>query len=315
MKKSLKDTSFLFDNYSGPPILVADDGTSYVSNIEDPRNHWLYYAFRGFEVLKKRNISLEHFVTIATGPGIDAIGAMEILKPDRITVTDLVPAAIARAKENITRYQIRSKKIPVSYLIGNLCEPLGDDKADVIYANIPNIPIQPEKRSKLMDGITAATFFDPNTVKDIPQQLNRYLLALQYTFLLQAKRNLRTGGRAVINLGVRVPINMVKELFNRAGYEYEVLFFGFKVQTEPLDTIPGYARHEKDEVSFSYYPYGKTIIKLTQEKSTQNLNELIAVLKPLRVSANKALQLVRRGEKVGHIVAVLSAKPKTYDLQ
>src|SRR3989344_3250252 len=125
VKEQLTDASPLLNGYAGSPILVIDDEVSYVSNIEDPRNHWLYYAFKGFGVLRDRSLPIHHFVAIATGPGIDAIGAMEILRPRRVTVTDLVPAAIERAKENIARYQKTGKKIPVSFAIGNLCEPLG----------------------------------------------------------------------------------------------------------------------------------------------------------------------------------------------
>lgn len=308
-KQRFSDASALLREYFGPPILVTRDETSYISNIDDPQNHWLYYAFRGFEVLKKRKPIINHFVTIATGPGIDAIGAMEILNPRRITVTDLVPAAIKIAKENIIRYQKKGKKIPVRYLIGNLCKPLGNDKADIIYANIPNIPIEARRKNQLMNGITAASFFNPNTVSKVPQHLNKYLLALQYTFLKQARKNIDPKGMVIINLGIRFPLRIVHELFEQAGYDYEVLYFGFKKQTEPNETIPGYARHEKDGVTFTYYPYNRAIDTL-KGKTIQKVDELMMVLKPLELSSTEALRLSSWDEKVGHIVAVLGAKLK-----
>lgn len=312
MKKQFSDASALLRGYSGPPIFVDSDETSYVSNIEDPQNHWLYYAFKGFEVLRDhRSANIQHFVAIATGPGIDAIGAMEILNPRKITVTDLVPAAINKAKENIDRYQKKGKKIPVNYRVGNLCEPLGNDKADIIYANIPNIPIQPEKRDKLMEGITAASFFDPNMANKAPSQFNKYLLALQYTFLIQAKKNINPNGLVIINLGIRFPLKIVDILFESAGYNYDVLYFGFKKQTEPQDTIPGYARHEKDEITFIYYPYEHALRSL-QGQSIQRVDELVKTLKPLGISSTKAQHLSQQGEEMGHIVTVLGAKPKSY---
>lgn len=309
MKKNLSDATPLIAGYSGPAIFVIDDETSYVSNIEDPQNHWLYYAFRGFKTVKNQHInSVNHFVAIATGPGIDAIGAMEILNPKRVTVTDLVPIAINRAKENIDRYQILGKKIPVSYLIGDLCKPLGNDKADIIYANIPNIPIEPRRKDELMDGITAASFFDPTTVNGIPELFNKYLLALQYSFLLQAKKNLTPKGMVIVNLGVRIPLRVVDALFKHAKYDYKVLYFGFKKQTEPNDTIPGYARYEKGGVIFTYYPYHSTI-HLLKGKKIQTVRELVRVLKPLAISSTKAMKLSLQGKEMGHIVTVLGAKP------
>ncbi|MBI2012259.1 50S ribosomal protein L11 methyltransferase [Candidatus Daviesbacteria bacterium] len=312
MKKRFSDASTLLEDYSGPLILVDGDETSYVSNIEDPKNHWLYYAFKGFKVLKNHySLDINHFVTIATGPGIDAIGAMEILNPERITVTDLVPSAIDRARENISRYQLQGKKIPINYLVGNLCEPLGTDKADIIYANIPNIPIETRKRNRLMEGITAASFFDPNTVRAVPQCLNKHLLALQYTFLKQAKKNITPQGMIIINLGVRFPLKIVKTLFDLAGYKYEILHFGFKKQTEPQDTIPGYARYEKDGIIFTYYPY-KQAVQTLSGKTIQKVDELMKLLKPLEITSTKAQKLSLKGEEVGHIVTVLGAKPKSH---
>ena len=309
MKEQLTDASPLLNGHVGSPILVIDDEASYVSNIEDPRNHWLYYTFRGFERLRDRGTPVHHFVSIATGPGIDAIGAMEILSPKRVTVTDLVPVAIERARENITRYQKTGKKIPVTFAVGNLCEPLGDDRADIIYANIPNIPIEPDRKDQLMDGITAATFFDPETVKGVPTRINKHLLALQYTFLQQAKNNLTPDGMVVVNLGARFPIDIVSELFDRAGYNHGVLYFGFKKQTEPEDTIPGYARHEGDGVTFTYYPY-KQAVQLLEAKQIQDVDDLMEMLKPLGISASEGLQRSRQGEEMGHIVTLLEAKPR-----
>ena len=232
---------------------------------------------------------------------------MEILSPKKVIVTDLVPAAIKSAKKNVARYQKTGKKIPVSFVVGNLCDPLGDNKADIIYANIPNIPIKSDRKNQLLDGITASTFFDLGLVNGVPEKINKHLLALQYKFLQQAKDHLTQNGIVVINLGARFPIKIIDQLFDMAGYDYDVLYFGFKKQTEIKDTIPGYSQNEKNGIIFTYYPY-KQAIKLLKNKHIKNVENLIKTLKPLRISATEALKRSRKGEDMGHIVTLLEAR-------
>jgi len=310
LKDRLIDASKLIPKQLSAPLRIIDDGEAYVSNITDPQNHWLYYAFEGFNALSKQGKKIGHFVSIATGPGVDAIGAMEILHPERITVTDLVSTAIDQARENISRYQELGERTPVTYVVGNLCEPLGNDTADVIYANLPNIPIPTELLDQLLEGITAASYFDPETLQGVPEDLGKYLLSLQYAFLQQAKSHLTPDGQVLLNLGARMPITAINDLFDKAGYQQpEVLSFGFKLQTEPFDTIPNYAAHETSEVQFAYYPYRQAKEILTG-KSITNFSELTTLLEQLKLSATDAFERLKQGEQLGHLVTLLSAKPK-----
>ena len=81
------------------------DWLGWIGDIAVNRDHWLSYAFRGFQILNQKGVQVNHFVSIGTGSGIDAIGALEIFRPQTVTVTDLAPAILSRAKENIIRYQ------------------------------------------------------------------------------------------------------------------------------------------------------------------------------------------------------------------
>lgn len=310
MNQRFVDVSNLLDNYTGPPILIEKNTDAYVSNADDPTNHWLYYAFQGFKALQAQGVSVNHFISIATGPGIDAIGAIEILQPQRITVTDLVPSAIERARQNIARYQESGQKTPVNYVVGDLCEPLGDEKADLIYVNLPNIPIPEEQKEKLFCGIKAASFFDYESIEDAPERLNDYLLALQYSFLLQARAHLTSEGRILLNLGLRVPYGTVNELFEGAGYQHKVLAFGFKLQTEAEECIPGYARFETDQIKFAYYPYHKARSRLAGLNITNitNVFELRDALEDLKMSATEALEYFKQGGQIGHIVTLFEAQ-------
>ncbi len=313
-EKELVDVSALIPEHTGSPVKVKNDGESYVSNFDDPENHWLKYAFEAFQKLKDRigPDNIKHFVSIASGPGIDAIGAIEILNPERVTITDLAPHAIESAKGNIARYKKWNVSTPpVEYKVGDLCQPLGDGDADIIYANLPNIPFHTEDMAELMEGINAASFFIPNPQAEIPNNLKAFLLAHQYEFLSQARRCLTPqSGIAVINLGIRFSMDVVGELFDSIGYKHEVLAFGLKRQTEARECLPGYVRHESsdDGVEFDYYP-SIDAQKLTESHPVTSVDELKALLEPIKISARKALDLAKSGMEICHVVATIGAKP------
>lgn len=313
-EQKLVDVSAIIPGHTGSPIKVKNDDTSYVSNFDDPKNHWLKYTFEAFQKLKGRIGSdpIKHFVSIASGPGIDAIGAIEIFNPERITITDLVPHAIESAKGNIARYKKGNVSTPpVEYKVGDLCRPLGDSDADIIYANLPNIPFRSGDIVELMEGVNAASFFIPNPQSKTPSNIKAFLLSHQYEFLSQAKRCLTPqNGIAVINLGIRFPMNVVDELFDSIGYEHEILAFGLKRQTEASECLAGYTRHESsdDRVEFDFYPYIDAQ-KLIESNRTDSVGELKALLEPIKISAAKALDLAKSGMEICHVVATIGATP------
>ena len=74
-----------------------------------------------------------------------------------------------------------------SILAWGLCEPLGDEPADLIYTNLPNLPVPPELKNKLMENGVSAAYFDPDTVSGIPNKFSQPLLSLQYAFYYRLK--------------------------------------------------------------------------------------------------------------------------------
>jgi len=207
------------------PIEPQRDWKTYVVDMADSQDHWLSYAFRGFEEMYRQKGKIDHFVVIGTGSGVDAIGAIEIMHPKRVTVTDLAPAILERARENIAIYQQNGgKKIPVTFGLGSLCEPLGTDKADVIYANLPNLPVPPEQKVRLMEGGTSAVFFDPDSITHVPDAIERNLLSLQHAFLLQALNHLSDHGKVVMSLGARMPLDAIYSLVLRDMNRISVSF-------------------------------------------------------------------------------------------
>lgn len=289
---------------------------TYELDLAHPKDNWLYPAFRAFQNLKAkldaRKEKVGTFVTIGTGPGLDAIGGLEIFTPSEVVVTDLHPDVVPIAKRNFQRY-LGTYGIPsprFQALEGYLTEPLRQKHitADVIYANLPNVPSHDKVR--LYNDQNTASYFDASKVH-APEELSRYLLAMQHTFLKNAHGSLKPGGSVVLNLGGRVPTEMVEKMFKDSGYKYEELFTTLKVQSQPEIILPGYAEAEKaGGVEFDFY-YIDELLELVRQLSFDgaSVRDFKRALRNYRVSASQGEELFRsRGARIGHIVQVIRGK-------
>lgn len=310
LQEPVVNASPLLEAASPSPLRVTEALALAVADLADPAHPGLYYALRGFEAVRDQGVQVKHFVSIGTGTGLATIAAMEIFRPQRVTVTDVVARAIQRAKETITRYQEQAgAAIPVAYVVGNLCEPLrAEEKADVMYADLPHLPSEGEPKGRWLGGTPAAPEAAPGTTCGVPERISRYLLALHYTFLRQARTHLTPTGQVLLNFGLRVPLDIVEALFASTGYTPQVVVFGLTFQTEPFDTIAQYAKYESKGITFAFYPYG-TALKQVLGKEIPDVTELVHTLEPWCMSATAALHWLRKGERVGHIVVVLAGKP------
>ena len=278
-----------------------------------PEDNWVYAALLGLKELNRRleveGRACRHFITVGTGPGIDAIGAYHIFHPDFIRVTDINERAAQIALENLRANLPKDSHVVSACSAGNLLEvdlkdwdtPTQTPPVDVIYANLPNIPAKDVdiKSSK------AATYIDEKLLQGCPENLDRYLLALQYKFLQQAHKVLSQGGSAVIALGARVPYLAIHKLFAAAHLRFEELFATLKVQTQPEDVIPGYANAENERaVTFTFYDYDQVLASgllnapMTGEQMQQQLQ-------PYALSSQQALVARQQGKRIGHIVSIL----------
>ena len=70
---------------------------------------FIFIIFLAFKKLKKEKIKVGTFVTIGTGPAIDAIGAAEIFSPELVVLTDINPNVIDIAYRNFLNYSLRKK--------------------------------------------------------------------------------------------------------------------------------------------------------------------------------------------------------------
>lgn len=272
-----------------------------------PENNWLYPAFRGFEVLQ-RNLAqqgknVHTFATIGTGAGWDAVGAYHIFKPERLVATDYHPKVLPIAHRNI-RGNVPTN-IEVLTLTGDLCAPLREEGvlADVIYANLPLLPDDPEK---VMQNMRSSTFVAWERIHAAPEDYRRHRLAMKYHFLLDAASSLTQGGSVVINLGGRVPVELVQQMFTDCGYTYEELFTMLKIQSQPEEVLPGFAQAERETgVTFDYYRLSAAKASLQEHTPPLSAADLKAYLLPHHVSATQAQALHEQGEEIGHIVQVI----------
>lgn len=169
---------------TGAPVHLDIDHRMYSIKTHAPEN-WVWHAFKGFGLIKSQFESVgftpKTFAAIGSGSGVDAIGAARIFTGlERIVVTDVEDDVVRQAAENVRRNV--SDDIEVIGLSGNVCAPLAEQgiQADVIYANLPNIPLSGT------ENLDYGTFYriDQEKVGSGAQEeadINRYLLGLQYS--------------------------------------------------------------------------------------------------------------------------------------
>jgi len=305
------DVSPLFAAAGLSTNMVAEmNEHTYEVDLSDPRNNWLYPAFLGFKELQKRLIAegkfVETFATIGTGPGIDAIGAHEIFHPRKIVMTDIHPDVLPIAEKNFSHHT-KNDSIPHDAWQGHLAEPLRRNNilSDVIYPNLPNVPFVQHNTSLFSQQLTSS--FYNSVLNCAPSTINRYLLTMQFDLLQDARSSLVDGGSVVVNLGGRVPVELVKVLFESSGYVYEELFTMLKAQSQPELMLPSYARAEKEgRVEFDFYHFdeARNLIKKLPAEGVP-ADHLKEILLPFRVSATQAVKLSKHHESIGHVVQII----------
>lgn len=300
------DVSGLFEGLGlEAPIAIQFNQHTYEYDAE-PKNNWLYFALKGFEALKQKcqweQKPISTFASIGTGSGLDAIGAYHIFEPETVLISDIHPEVISLAAENVRQYVPRASVIALQ---GSLCEPLRqiDCRADVIYANLPLIPFSGQE---LLEGMNTSSFASPEALRKAPKLYDEHLLGMIYAFLQEARHSLQPGGSVVVNLGGRMPVDIVEQLFEECGYAYSELYHGFKIQTQHLEVIPGFSLAERQYgVEFDYYAYEKAKGLLERHSPFGCAQEMKSYLSPCRASASQAWERCQQGEQFGHLVQVI----------
>ena len=294
-------------------IEVADH--AYLPKTEDIKSDWVaYIAAPAFKLIREKlGHDIDSFVSIGTGSGIDVLTAIELLGAKRVGFTDLQRSVVAAAAQNVRSNIKETSKIEFEFGNGDLLQPLQNGKRnyDVIYENLPNVPLA--SNTKIEDKRNSGHYLEKRE-EAIPEFVHEQMLDLHYLALKQAHDYLAENGAVYSTLGGRVPLNAFIKLGELAGLRSEIFTYSWKVQAEPEDVISGYAAQEKAGLGpFRFYraeDLQKAFANISVKDSGKRAFEIEKTLDSVKLTATAAYEAFKKGEVIGHTVAVLKSSLK-----
>ena len=294
-------------------IEVADH--AYLPKTEDIKSDWVaYIAAPAFKLIREKlGHDIDSFVSIGTGSGIDVLTAIELLGAKRVGFTDLQRSVVAAAAQNVRSNIKETSKIEFEFGNGDLLQPLQNGKRnyDVIYENLPNVPLA--SNTKIEDKRNSGHYLEKRE-EAIPEFVHEQMLDLHYLALKQARDYLAENGAVYSTLGGRIPLNAFIKLGELAGLRSEIFTYSWKVQAEPEDVISGYAAQEKAGLGpFRFYraeDLQKAFANISVKDSGKRAFEIEKTLDSVKLTATAAYEAFKKGEVIGHTVAVLKSNLK-----
>lgn len=288
---------------------------AYLPKTEDITSDWVaYIAAPAFKLIRENlRHDVEAFASIGTGSGIDVLTGIELLGAKRVGFTDLLESVVDAAAENIKKNLKNADSIELEFGAGDLLQPLenGKRRYDVIYENLPNVPLT--DNTKIEDKRNSGHYLEKR-VEVIPEFVHEQMLDLHYLALKQARDYLAEKGAVYSTLGGRVPLSAFIKLGELAGLSSEIFTYSWKVQAEPEDVISGYAAQEKAGLGpFRFYRASdlqKAFANISVKESGKNAFEIEKSLESSKLTAKEAYEAFRKGEVIGHTVAVLKSSVK-----
>jgi hypothetical protein len=245
---------------------------------------------------------------VGTGNGLDALGAVEILNPRRLAVTDLYEESLAIARENVVSHLKDPHAPELTFHAGDLLSSVPDERPfSLVYENLPNLPASPEL--ELRRGTIGGRFYAPTKLA-VPKPFAAYTLSLHYRLLLQAWSRVKIGGGVLTAIGGRMPDEVAFGLHRECGYRPELMAYDLKLQVEPELMIPPYQRAEAEHgVEFKFYaPEAIGVIAALRDTGLEGqplANAAAPELERLAISARDAAARVRRSLPVAHSVLMI----------
>ena len=294
-------------------IEVADH--AYLPKTEDIKSDWVaYIAAPAFKLIREKlGHDIESFVSIGTGSGIDVLTGIELLGAKRVGFTDLQRSVVAAAAQNVRSNIKETSKIEFEFGNGDLLQPLQNGKRnyDVIYENLPNVPLA--SNTKIEDKRNSGHYLEKRE-EAIPEFVHEQMLDLHYLALKQARDYLAENGAVYSTLGGRVPLSAFIKLGELARFHSEIFTYSWKVQAEPEDVISGYAAQEKAGLGpFRFYraeDLQKAFANISVKDSGKRAFEIEKTLDSVKLTATTAYEAFKKGEVIGHTVAVLKSSLK-----
>ncbi|KFY93014.1 hypothetical protein V500_03958 [Pseudogymnoascus sp. VKM F-4518 (FW-2643)] len=303
--------------------LILSD-LSYLPKVNKPRADWVVTAaLNAFRAYQSGGFNtVRRFATVGTGSGTDVIAALDTFPAlDSVALTDMHDEVVNIAKLNVlsaterSEWSIRDIAQRSVARAGDLLLPLrGEEQFDLIYENLPNIPLP--NQGNLKNGQTSSTYVGDRSTDRIPATVSAALLELHYVCLVEAKAFglINPSGSVLSSVGGRVTLVDILSMADLAGYTARILTLSWKEQSEPESVIGGYAdQEEKSGREFYFYPVA--ILEAVFEGRTpagaglcaeQIEQELVAK----RLCATEALRKHQQGMKIGHTVVVVASTPK-----
>lgn len=297
---------------------IEIDDSTYLPKVDDPTADWVSMvatpAFRAYSVLRPNQV--KKFATVGTGSGLDAIIASEVYDLEHLAITDLHPKVLGTAARNVVSVLGASKGVGntiVSAAYGDLLTPIAGTgiQFDLIYENLPNIPIEATE-DEITEGQTSATYVEERK-EPLPAVAQKNLLALHYLAIKQGVTMLAPGGHILSSMGGRLAVKDIVDMALAAGVHAEVHTYTWKEQSEPEDVIGGYVHHQKKGLGpFHWYPVEvlkEVFYGVSAAEAGAQAYEIEAKLAPHKLDAVAAYDAYKQGKSVGHTVVVIRSRP------
>jgi hypothetical protein len=289
---------------------------AFLPSADDLLADWVAtIATPAFKLIRAQEGEKAAFCSIGTGVGLDALAAIETLGATHVGLTDVHDDVVRAAVENVRNNLRNPAAIRIDAGFGDLLEPLAKDTArpprfDLIYENLPNIPVNQAEEATV--ARKSAGHIPPRQ-ETIPPLMRKNLLALHYLALLKARNFLKPSGSVLSLVGGRIPLSVLQEMGNLAGYRAEIFTYGWKIQTDPEEIIGGHLRQE----AAGYGPYrfyraarlASAFASVTLADSGRRALAIEAELLPDALSPAAALAAHEQGETIGHTVVALRSTP------
>jgi methylase of polypeptide subunit release factors len=287
---------------------------SYFPRIDDLQSDWVASvavpAFKLFR-FQRADAALDSFCSIGTGSGLDVLSAVEILGATRVGLTDVHEEVVATAADNVSRNRLASNELVIESGCGDLLSPLRhlNTRYDLIYENLPNVPLP--FTGEIAEDRKSSTHLVPRT-EELPELIRNQMLDLHYLALIQAKDFLNKDGSILSTLGGRVPLHILLSLGILAGYSTSFLIYTWKNQADPEEVIRDHALKQNEGFGPFYFYRSevleKTFSSIDIRTSGREALEIERLLWPERLDAVSAYAALKKGERIGHTVAVLKSE-------
>jgi len=303
------------------PMVVGLTPHTYLPKTLCPRLDWVasvaipaFSRYREVYMDRCPGGRVRSFCTVGTGAGLDALGAIELLSPSAVTVTDIHRDVVAKAVANIVENLVEPAGIQVRGVDGDLATPLLHEanRYDLIYENLPNLPLA--SATNLFRGDNSSSFYQwSRSLGAPPLSVHNDLLDLHFAMLFQARELLCDDGRILCSIGARRPLASILSMPRHAGCVGNILAFTWKIQSDATTVVNGYAEFQQRGFGpFHFYPIDvldTLLTPLSPADAAERAFDLESTLARSAIDAQCALDLIQNGGAVGHTVVVIAAEP------